>query len=395
MRPSKLTVALVVVIVVGVGGTYGAFIYASDPGDEERVATLGTETVVYEGSVEANVSETLQELAALRGYDTPTPSRVEVQPFTAEPEALRRFRVLGLQSAFYPSQLAFRWRIAGQSNRVIEITNGLSPEVQAVAIAGAAELIHQDRIGLSATDAAVRTERFYDYDAAWATRLVRQGAATYVEQAMWDRLARPGAEPISFYRTVADRSPAAHRASAPQRLGYDWVTSQVSTPTDLDTLYEDPPTRTAEILHPDRDRTYPTMRVESDPGAWEPDQRVRLGELGTRFILETQLSHDRASAAADGWVDDRLIEYLGGQDEQGFVWVLRLRNESEADVFTTSLEAYLDGRSDATGADRWRDGSRTYEVQRPDGTTVALVLGPSAFVDATSVAVEGNVTIST
>jgi hypothetical protein len=395
MRPSKMTVALVVIIVVGVGGTYGAFLYASDPADEESVATLGTETVIYEGSVEANVSETLADLATMRGYEAPTPSRVEVQPFTTEPAALRRFRVLGLQSAFYPSQLAFRWRIAGQSDSVIEITNDLPPEVQAVAIAGAAELIHQDRLGLSATDPAVRTDRFYDYDAAWAARLVRKGAATYVEQAMWDRRGRPGAEPIRFYRTVGDRSPAAHRASAPQRLGYDWVTSQVSTPTDLDAVYDDPPTRTAEILHPEQNRSYPTMRIESESGAWEADQRVRLGELGTRFILETQVSHDRASAVADGWVDDRLIEYLGGQDEQGFVWVVRLRNPSESEAFTAGLDAYVDGRADPTGTTSWRGESRSYEVLRPNSTTVALVLGPSTFVDATSVTVEENVTITT
>lgn len=393
MRPSKFTIVLLVVIVVGIGGTYGAFVVLSDPGAEQQVATVGTETVVFEGSVEANVSQTLARVGEIRGYDAPTPARVEVDPFTAEAKAIRRFRVLGLEAALDPPKLAFRWRLSGSSDSVIELTNGLSPSVQAVALAGAAERIYQESAGLDVTDPTVEKGGFYDYDAAWAARIVTHGAATYVEDVFWERSGRAGARPITFYRTVAERSPAAHRATAPERLGYAWVTSQISNPSSLDVVYEDPPRRTAEILHPDANRSYPTMRVRVEDGTWTADQRVRLGELVTRFVLETQLSHDRASTVAAGWLDDRLVEFLGGQDEQGFVWIVRMRSGAEADEFTGGLRDYLGKRATRQGENRWSSDAREYVLRRPTEHTVALVLGPSSFLDAIDIAVNGTVTI--
>lgn len=393
MRPSKFTIALLLVIAVGIGGTYGAFVVLSDPGEETDVATVGTETVVFEGSVEANVSQTLARVGEIRGYEAPTPARVEVDAFTAEASAIRRFRVLGLEAALDPPKLAYRWRLSGSSDSVVELTNGLSPSVQAVALAGAAERIYQENADFAVTDPTVQNGRFYDYDAAWAARIVTHGAATYVEDVFWERAGRPGARPITFYRTVAERSPAAHRATAPERLGYAWVSSQVRDPANLDVVYEDPPRRTAEILHPDANRSYPTMRVKIEGGTWTADQRVRLGELVTRFVLETQLSHEQASTAAAGWADDRLVEFLGGEDEQGFVWVVRMHSGAEAEEFVGALRDYLGKRAASVGEDRWSSEAREYALRRPSTETVALVLGPSSFLDATEITVNGTVTI--
>lgn len=395
MRPSKLTIGLLLVIVVGVGGTYGVVLLNSDPGADDEVATLGTATVVYEGTVEANVSETLEIVAELRGYEPPTPARVSIEPFTSNVRAPRRFQVLGMEWAPDPTRLAFRWRIAGNSDSVVELTNDLSPEVQAVALGGAAERIHQERRGFSITDPTLDRKRFFDYDAAWAAKLIQDGAATYVEEAMWERLDRPGERPLTFYQTVAKRSARAHRATAAHRLGYLWVDSRIENPTELDAVYENPPNRTAALLHPNQSRTYPTMRLQSVEDAWVEDQRFRLGELLTRFVLETELSHDRASEAANGWVDDRLIEYLDEDNQQGFAWVVRLRSESQADEFRSALGAYLDGRGESVGENRWADDQRSYGIQRPDTRTVVLLLGPDSFIEATEVSIQGNVTIST
>jgi hypothetical protein len=162
MRPSKLTIGLLIVIVVGVGGIYGVVLMQSDPGADDEVATLGTETVVYEGTVDANVSETLQIVAQLRGYEPPTPTRVSIEPFTGNVRAPRRFQLLGMEWAPDPDRLAFRWRIAGSSSSVVELTNDLSPEVQAVALGGAAERIHQERREFSITNPTVDRKRFFD-----------------------------------------------------------------------------------------------------------------------------------------------------------------------------------------------------------------------------------------
>lgn len=400
MRVNRLTVALIVVVAVGIGGTYGFFVWVSDPAAEDDIDDLGTETVVSEGDVEADTTAVLQAVAGLRGYEAPTPAEVSVREATGGGTGLLRFRVLGMDTTLAPRLVAFRWEVSGLGDATVALAETLDRTGQRVALAGAAERVHQREREVGPVNPLERTDRFRDYDASWAARLVTRGAATYVERTYWREQGEPGRDPMSFYRAQATRSDAAHRATAAHRLGYEWVDERVTAPTELDAVYADAPTRTSTILHPAgaENRTYPPVNVTATGSDWAPDTRVRLGELVSRFALETELTHEAASRAAAGWTDDRLVEFLGGADERGYVWAVRLRNGTEADEFATLARTYLGARGEAVDGttDRWRGDLRDYGLVRAGPETVVMLFGPPGFLEGVDVRGDGagNVTVA-
>jgi hypothetical protein len=81
----------------------------------------------------------------------------------------------------------------------------------------------------------------------------------------------------------------------------------------VDAAFREPPTSSAEVLHPERfldgPGRAPVGPVRADGRV--VDQGV-LGELILRLVLAQSLSDDRASRAAAGWAGDRYVAWTAG-----------------------------------------------------------------------------------
>ena len=103
-----------------------------------------------------------------------------------------------------------------------------------------------------------------------------------------------------------------------------------------------------------------------------------------RSALGTELSPDRAAAAATGWGTDRLLVFQHGRNGSRWGWVLVTRWDTPAE--TDDLAAALDTFATARAA----DSSYSFRTTSLDDRTVALVFGDPAYVERASVTATGG-----
>lgn len=242
-------------------------------------------------------------------------------------------------------------------------------------------------------------------DAGLAYRSVIEGTAMYAETAYWERYDGNGTAPdVEMRRAYENSSGAVRLGLAPYRFGAAHVDGRVDDATELETVYEEPPRTTSEVLHGvDRDEPAVDPLNVTEVGAEGADadgdyeavdtSADRQGELFTRVMLAAELADDRAAAAAAGWRNDRRLAFSDGSS-RSYVWALRFEDADEADAFAAAARDYFDARGDRAtvgtpNGERtvWRDDdpAAAFRVERAGAETVVLVLGDDGFVEGVDV----------
>ena len=143
-------------------------------------------------------------------------------------------------------------------------------------------------------------------------------------------------------------------------------------------LYRDPPTSTAQILHPERYLNgWRPKRVEPPPppsGGWTLMLQDVMGEFFIRQVLRSHLSGLEANRSAEGWLGDVLQIY-----ERDGVYMLRWKilweDKGEAMEFLSSFKRILSMvEAEKLGEASWKAGSKEISIQLRDQTTFITVI---------------------
>lgn len=375
--------------------------------------------------VRAEAARLFRELAALRGHPAPGPppplvvrGREDRRRFVAEEiarkyaparlEAERRalaawglvppgFDLAGFLADLLAEQAAAYYDPVAK--RMI-LANWLTPELRREALAH--ELVHalQDRVlGLDRFLAAVPGRS----DAALARQALIEGEAVALAYDL--RLRAEGRELASLpdvatlQRAIRTSATGPVLARAPRYLrealvfpyaaglGFVHAVRQRRPWRDLDAVYRDPPTSTAQILHPARylDRREDPARIElPDLGPVLPPGAARLiedelGELGVGEVLRQFLGE---SAAAQGWRGDRYALWHVAGEPPLLVAVTAWQDDAQAMAFARAYATVLARKhglplpADVDEAS-WTAGSRAYALDRL-GSVVLLAEGAPA-----------------
>jgi hypothetical protein len=268
-----------------------------------------------------------------------------------------------------------------QEDRVLLLTrNASATELERIL---AHEFVHavQRRVGL--LDRASRADSF------GVEQAVVEGAAMYVENAY----AREFLGFSSLERTCAayaDGTPYSRYINGPYCYGGQYFAAQLDSPSEVANPDLRLPNTTEQVLHPETTDSPSNLTVTTDLEATA--ERDRQGELFVRTVLGTELPEERASEAAAGWGNDRLVSVTG--DTERYVWVLRWDSKRDAAQFEGAFADYLDARGNRT-AEGWRVDGDDYRLTSVDDRTVAVVTGNETFVQSTAVRGQnGNVTVA-
>jgi hypothetical protein len=129
--------------------------------------------------------------------------------------------------------------------------------------------------------------------------------------------------------------------------------------------YEQPPSSTAQILHPQKFLAKP--REEPIAIAWadtdlkgeKPIADNCVGEMGTRILLAEWLDDATGERAAAGWRGDRYLYFAGGQ---ALIWKSVWATAQEATEFFEAEKKLLEKRHAPKDA---RSSDRSYEAETP------------------------------
>lgn len=229
--------------------------------------------------------------------------------------------------------------------------------------------------------------------ASYLTRSVIEGAAVFTADS-YVRAYAPGAKLNSpWYDEIQASYPAGHAArfqNARYIHGYEYVTGQLDTPTNLSTVYENPPRTAEQLLHglsPDAEP--PTaLAIEQSTGEhWLASGTDTMGEAFVRYALAGDVGEERAERAAAGWGNDtvRIFRPLDG-GATGYVWLLDWDDTANATAFERTLRAAFDERGPESGG-VWSLSAvnASAAVTEVSDETTAVVLGPESFIEATTV----------
>lgn len=216
------------------------------------------------------------------------------------------------------------------------------------------------------------------------TALVEGGAVSVADRyaQRYDLTWSGDRRPLELRECFYDDSPGGLLTlTAVYHFGGQYFAGAVDDPTALDDAYEDLPTTTEGLLHAERAGEPPAaLSLEVDAPDWRTQRLQRHGELVTRVALRAELEESRAAAAAEGWGNDDAVRFERAGSE-GFVWVHRWDDSTEAEEFLDAAAAYVEARRDAGVAMR---------VVRVGPETTALVFGDRPLVDAASVRTDGD-----
>lgn len=216
--------------------------------------------------------------------------------------------------------------------------------------------------------------------------VIQEGAATYVEVA-YAEAHLDGVDLVENRRSrYLDATHQVQKQVASHYyFGYRYVDRRIDSPRELSEVYDDPPLRTAQVLHGDDwDGSRPLL-VEYDD-SWDRAGRP-AGELLLRVMLAWELDESTAASAAAGWANDTV---LGG--ESGHVWVIRTTDARNASELAAAFRRYLNATATAE-ADLWRTEGTAYRLVRVDAGTVALVVGDVGFVREVTVSADGGTVV--
>jgi hypothetical protein len=119
--------------------------------------------------------------------------------------------------------------------------------------------------------------------------------------------------------------------------------------TAVDRLWENPPSTTEQIIHPDKytssekaiDVALPAGVAEALGPGWRLALQDTHGEAVTRIWLEQAMDPDSAAQAAAGWGGDRVGLYRGPNDAWAVAWETRWDSATEAREFATAAKTVV------------------------------------------------------
>ncbi|MFB6271007.1 MAG: hypothetical protein ABEH83_13770, partial [Halobacterium sp.] len=210
---------------------------------------------------------------------------------------------------------------------------------------------------------------------------VLEGSAEYVER-LYERQ-YVDANRSSVERWYLEETTVAKQFVARYYFGMRYVNATVAGPAELDTVYEDPPRTTEELIHrlePGSEPPAPlSVSVEAQRNT---TRRGPFGELYVRTLFGTALDEPAAADLADGWGNDTRVRF-GSGNESDYAWVLRWDDAANATEFERGVESYLDAR----------DPQGTVRVERVAPETTVLFVGDESFVN-NATASGGNATVT-
>jgi len=216
---------------------------------------------------------------------------------------------------------------------------------------------------------------------------VMEGAAEYVERRYGSRyLDVTSDSTVEWYYSA---STAAKQFAARYYFGSRYVNSTIDDPVNLDTVYENPPRTTEELLHGLEPGSEPPSDLNATTNTERETERSGpYGELYVRTLFGTALNESAAARLADGWGNDTRFRFGGGGgDERGdFAWVLRWDDAANATEFENGVTDYLEARNP----------NASVRIERVGPETTVLFVGDESFVAAASASDENaSVTVST
>lgn len=236
-------------------------------------------------------------------------------------------------------------------------------------------------------------------DAQLAYRATIEGSAVYAADAYHEAYMETGTLPRrSMEWRYENASGATKLALGPYHFGAEHIAARIDDAGELQTIYEQPPRTTSEVIHGvNTDRppvaSLPIDVREGDAWTEGSDRRDRLGELYFRVALATELADERAALAGTGWRADKRLTFSDGEN-RSYVWVLRFADERNATQAERAMTDYLDARADPKRVDTangsvqvWTvpDTNVTFRTVRVDDETVAFVIGDPTFTAETTV----------
>jgi len=120
----------------------------------------------------------------------------------------------------------------------------------------------------------------------------------------------------------------------------------------LDGAFREPPMSTEQILHPERWRIDPPLRLQLPDlraafgEGWTPVSENTVGEAVTRWLLDDlERTPGSAARAAAGWGGDRYSLWRAADGGLGGVWVTTWDSDQDADEFLSQVLPWAEARS--------------------------------------------------
>jgi hypothetical protein len=160
----------------------------------------------------------------------------------------------------------------------------------------------------------------------------------------------------------------------------------------INKAFEKPPVSTEQILHPQkftkREDPVEVKLPELKITGWKPAFANVLGELGTRILLEQNVTKFEASRAAEGWGGDRYEVFKDGTGKLALLWVTVWDTETDAREFQEAFDDAAHKRTGQTNIKHAADGSGwmqygsdAFQVAlRKNSSQVTIALGPKESV---------------
>lgn len=227
-----------------------------------------------------------------------------------------------------------------------------------------------------------------DWDAGpLAQTAVPEGTAELVTYQYTERFMPSFSEEDQLETTYQDTKSIQRAGYMPYLYGARYARNVSDGDEPMVAMYENPPNTSEQLLHgldPSSEPPKPLTAHGRTGGTWLYDETPSpWGEASLRYVLQMELSEERAARAAAGWGNDLRMTFSNG-DERGYAWVLRWDSPSEAREFESAWADY-----DANVSEPLR------LVGMGDETTVVLA-GNRTFVESATVSgTNGNVTVST
>lgn len=225
-----------------------------------------------------------------------------------------------------------------------------------------------------------------------------EGAATYLEEVYARQHLEDYPSPIRLELDAYARTenPGRKYLVAPYAFGGRYLQQRLDSPANLSAAYERPPRTTEAVIHglePGAEPPVP-LSVTTNGSEWYAiGSDKRVGELGLRIALGTEVNDTLAAAGADGWGNDRVIEFRGGEGE-AFAWALRWDDDENATEFAEVFGRYLETRANRTDG-LWRTGEGTaFRFVRTGDRTTVVLYGSPGFVRNASASGQSNVTVT-